>query len=164
MIRKQTIAVQLLRDSVYGSRGDVVEIPPGRMRNLLFPRKQAAYVVDGQTLPIPTETVKLEPRLQAKSISPEERLQLLQTYLPKEFVFSRKAQDDKGTIFGSVGTVDIKDRILGTSPDLKTVMDRILIQMPDGRQKLKEVGNYVVNFQSGSSSLSFNVSIVNEVP
>lgn len=160
--KRKKITVQLLKDTRFGSTGDVIEVTRGLMRNTLYPSYSAAYVLRDQKLAIPIDVSK-EDVAARPVISLEERLQILRPNLPSELRFREKVQSNSEMLFGSVDTNDIREKLIAAVPDSRVHLDKIKIQLPDGKPRFKEVGTFTIELVGGGASFPMKVVIEKDV-
>jgi large subunit ribosomal protein L9 len=122
-----------------GTKGEVVEVSKGYLRNFLAPRKLAQPATKGALADAERNAAALErSRAEAKARHEEQAEQLNKTVL----TISQQAGED-GRLFGSVTTQDIADAIK-EARDLE--IDRRRIHLDEA---IKNVGTYQVVVEVG---------------
>lgn len=115
-----------------GAMGDVVSVKGGYARNFLVPTGKAKMATEGNVQAFEARRAELEAKAAADLANAQathERMQGL--------VISIEAKaGDEGKLFGSIGTQDIVDALVGQG----FTVERRQVQMPEGALRL--VGTY----------------------
>ncbi|KAI5788423.1 hypothetical protein EDC01DRAFT_783587 [Geopyxis carbonaria] len=171
MAKVPTLTVRLTQDvPKFGRAGSIVAVARGRMRNLWFPRRQADYLgrAEARTARVAERDVNFRPDLvragvaakrgaEIELLSPSQTLALLEAHLPTSLQFSRALTGADGrTIQGSVTTGDVASalRAIMSAQTGEAAADagRVVVtpemvrfvDLPEGADKLKELGAYAV--------------------
>ncbi|MDO9356891.1 MAG: 50S ribosomal protein L9 [Solirubrobacteraceae bacterium] len=130
--------VILLKDvAQLGSKGDVVDVTKGYLRNFLLPRKLASHATDA-AIAAATKRMQEEERQKREAIerSQENAVTLGRTVLTIE----QQAGED-GRLFGSVTAQDIADAI----KDARGIkVDKAAVRLPEA---IKTVGTHMVEVE-----------------
>jgi len=117
-----------------GLRGEVVDVAPGFARNYLLPRKLAEAATPAKVAELRKHEDK---RARQEAQSFDQAQELVARLESSELRFDMRA-GDTGTLFGSVTSTDVADKVWD---DLRIRVDRRKIDLADS---IKRIGRYQV--------------------
>ena len=117
-----------------GLRGEVVDVAPGFARNYLLPRKLADAATPAKVAELRKHEDK---RARQEAQSFDQAQELVARLESSELRFDARA-GDTGTLFGSVTSTDVADKVWD---DLRIRVDRRKIDLADS---IKRIGRYQV--------------------
>ena len=117
-----------------GLRGEVVDVAPGFARNYLLPRKLAEAATPAKVAELRKHEDK---RARQEAQSFDQAQELVARLESSELRFDVRA-GDTGTLFGSVTSTDVADKVWD---DLRIRVDRRKIDLADS---IKRIGRYQV--------------------
>lgn len=172
LAKKQEIRVKLTGDTIDGKHGQIVSVSPGRMRNLLFKRRLAEYVLrDGSSTPslkgqkvLPSEASIIQPTVDAVPTPVELSFKDMEnsTPIPTRLEFRRKAIiSSEGSVFGSVGVEDIKNALREQLPDRESFVQRCIVEF-DGADRIKHTGQHRAKISLGKESIALDILVIPE--
>ncbi|KAG1458245.1 hypothetical protein G6F56_006440 [Rhizopus delemar] len=148
-----------------GTRGEVVSVRPGLMRNILFPTGKASYVNKGAQ----SEIDELENAAESLQQEQNERLKIKEAVAFKkdqtllhnlkdvfEINFSRAVIPSSDNTFGSVTTEDIVNKL---KEEYNVTVDKATIQVKSEGGRIKSLGAHSVTVQIGHQTVELTVKV-----
>ena len=118
-----------------GKIGDVVSVKPGYGRNYLVPQGKAAFATKENLKILETQKEALQRKQKEEVVilrEPSSKFEKLSLTIEANVT-------EEGTLYGSIGTVDIAN----AAKDKGFELERSLINLPDGA--IKTIGDHEVN-------------------